>query len=203
MPQNDPYAPPQASLAGITPSEQYQRESGELRYSAFWQRVGATLIDFLILSPLIALDFFMEGRSRMYHLYALAPAELLSAFLYLFMVVKYGGTPGKLLMGLRIARLDGAVVTWKEAALRYAPLWLLNIALSLVTIGAALGMTDEAYKSLEYLERSDAMDAQAPMIQVLAWLMMAWMFASLVAMLANDKRRTLHDFIAGTVVVRK
>ena len=203
MPPNDPYAPPSAALGGPTPLEQFERDSGTLRYSTFWQRVGASLIDFLILCPLIAFDYFLSGQSRMYHLYALGPKELLNVFLFIFMVVKFGGTPGKLIVGLRTVRQDGSPVNWKAACLRYAPWWALNLAIVTLTIGAALGMTDEAYKALGYLERSDAIDAQAPMVQALTWLMMAWLFASVVTMLANSKCRTIHDFIAGTVVVRK
>jgi uncharacterized RDD family membrane protein YckC len=203
MSQTDPYSPPQASLAGLTPAEQYERDHGILRYAGFWQRVGASLIDILILSPLIPLDYFLGVQSRLYHLYALGPMELLSAFFYVYLVVRYGGTPGKLMLGLRVAQRDGSPVTLKAALLRYAVLWALNLWLSIVTIVAALGMSDAEFKALGYLERSAALDAQAPMILTVTWLIFGWMFACLVAMLCNRKRRALHDFIAGTVVVRK
>jgi uncharacterized RDD family membrane protein YckC len=199
---NDPYSPPQAALGGPTPADQHLIESGELRYSTFWQRVGASLIDLLILFPLFPLDYF-AGQSRMYHAYAFVPMELFNVFFYIYLAVRYGGTPGKLLLGLRIANLDGSPVGWKAAVLRYAPLWILEVAISLLTIMAALALTDEAYSALGYFERSDAMDEQQPLIMSVTWLMFIWMFAGLVTMMVNDKRRTLHDFIAGTVVLRK
>jgi uncharacterized RDD family membrane protein YckC len=201
MSQTDPYAPPQASLGGPTPADQH--DSGVPRYSTFWQRVGAYLIDFLILCPLLPLDYFFGGLSRMYHAYAFVPMELLGVFFYIFLAVRYGGTPGKLMLGLRIANLDGSRVGWKAAALRYAPFWILEVAISVMTIMATLALTDEAYAALGYFERSDAMDEQQPMIMIVTWLMFAWMFACFVTMVVNDKRRTLHDFIAGTVVLRK
>lgn len=203
MPPIDPYAPPQASLSGLTPSEQHRQTGGELRYASFWHRCGALVLDALILSPLYALDFYLEGQSRMYYVYTLAPMELVSVFIYLFMVVKYGGTPGKLLMGLRTVSLDGARVTSKQAALRYAPLWSMNMLVAVATISGALGMSEQTFQSLGFLERSEALEAQAPMVQVFTWLMFAYLFAALITMLANDKRRTLHDFLAGTVVVHK
>jgi uncharacterized RDD family membrane protein YckC len=201
MSQTDPYAPPQASLGGPTPAEQH--EDGVLRYSTFGQRVGAYLIDFLILCPFIPLDYFFAGQWRMYHAYAFVPMELFGVFFYIYLAVRYGGTPGKLMLGLRIANLDGSRVLWKAAALRYAPFWILEVAMSVLTIMAALAMTDDAYAALGYFERSDAMDEQQPMIMIVTWLLFAWMFACLVTMMVNDKRRTLHDFIAGTVVLRK
>ena len=62
MAYTDPYSPPQASLGSLTPSEQADLDSGALRYSGFWQRVGAYLIDFLIISPLLALDYIWGAR---------------------------------------------------------------------------------------------------------------------------------------------
>lgn len=203
MSQTDPYSPPQASLGGLTPSEQHDRDHGVLHYSTFWQRVGAGLIDVLVWSPVMLLEYFLAGYSRMYSVYALVPTELLSAYFYVYLVVRYGGTPGKLMMGLRIANLDGSRVTLKGAALRYAVYWILALGITLTTIAAALGITEEAYKALGYLERSEALEEQVPLINILTWLMIMWSFACLVTMLANKQRRTLHDFIAATVVLRK
>jgi uncharacterized RDD family membrane protein YckC len=33
----------------------------------------------------------------------------------IYLVKKYGGTPGKLIVGIKIIKLDGTDVTWKEA----------------------------------------------------------------------------------------
>jgi uncharacterized RDD family membrane protein YckC len=203
MSQTDPYSPPQASLGGLTPSEQHDRENGVLHYSTFWQRVGATLIDTLIVLPLFLIEYVFGEQSRMVPLYLLVATELIGAYFFVFMVLRHGGSPGKLLLGLRIANLDGSRVTLKAVAMRYFPLWAVNLAIAAMTVMAGLGMTDEAYKALEYLERSDAMEAQMPLIEPLTWLMMIWLAASAATLLANAKRRTLHDFIAGTVVVRK
>ncbi len=203
MSQTDPYSPPQASLGGLTPSEQHDRDHGVLRYSTFWQRVGATLIDTLIMLPLILLEFFFDGQSRMYYLYEFVPMQLFTLFFSVWLVAKYGGTPGKLLLGLRVANLDGSAVSLKTATLRYSVWLVLGIALSIMMIVAALGMTDEAYMALGYMERSEAFDARMPWIEPLTWLMVIWPVACIVTMLTNEKRRTLHDFIAATVVVRK
>ncbi len=199
MSQSDPYAPPLAELGGQTPNER----DGALRYSGFWERVVAYLIDFLILSPIIALDYFFGGETRMYQLYALVPTQLISVFLFIFMVVKYGGTPGKLALGLRIVKVDGSPVTVQTALLRYGVLWALSMAMVIVTIMSAMNMTDEAYRSFGYMERSVQLSAGAPLLTPITVLMQLWIFGSFIAILANKKRRTLHDFVAGTVVVRK
>ncbi len=203
MSQNDPYAPPLASLGGPTPLEQQQRASGELSYATFWSRVGAMLIDFLIVSPLMAINFLLEDKWRLYQLYALGPTELLNLFLFVFMVAKYGGSPGKLIVGLRIVKQDGTAAGWKAAILRYAVLWAMSLAIILPAIVVTSGMTDEVFLSMDSNERTEMVNEQVPMMMTMTMVMFAWLVASLVTVLSNPKRRTLHDFIAGTVVVRK
>ena len=40
-----------------------------------------------------------------------------------------------------------------------------------------------------------------PTSGVFSWLSYAWMLSEVVTMLFNEKKRAIHDFIAGTVVV--
>ncbi len=203
MQNKDPYAPPASSLGGTTLSEQQDRDNGVLRYSGVWQRIGAALIDIIVFLPIfLALEYF-SGASRFYKLYTLIPEQLISAYLYVFMAVSYGGSPGKLAMGLRIVKLDGTSATLKVALLRYAVPWCLAFLISAFTISAALGMSDETYRSLDYFARSDAMDALSPHITTVTVLLCLWYGASLITMFIDKKTRALHDFVAGTVVVRK
>ncbi|WP_426105407.1 RDD family protein [Massilia sp. TSP1-1-2] len=202
MSQTDPYSPPQSSLGGLTPSEQYAKDSGQ-RYSRFWDRVGAALIDFLIALPLMGLNFFFGGETRLFQLYLLVPVQILTLTMHVYMVVKHGGSPGKMLVGLRIAKLDGSPATLKEAALRYSVLWVFGLASAAMTLSAAMGMSEADYAALSYTERSVALSEQSPYIFWVGALMQVWVWGNLITVLANDKRRALHDFLAGTVVLRK
>jgi uncharacterized RDD family membrane protein YckC len=68
---------------------------------------------------------------------------------------------------------------------------------------STLAMTDDVYFSLGYVARSQRLVETAP-----SWyaavnvLMQIWIWGEFVTMLFNKKRRAVHDFIAGTVVVR-
>ena len=203
MSVTDPYSPPQSALGALTPAEQYARDNGELRYSRFWDRVGAGLIDFLIALPLVSLDYFFGSESRYFQLYMLIPVQIFALFMHIFMVTKYGGSPGKLLVGLRIVKLDGAPVTVKEALLRYSVLWVLSIVILAITVSAALGMSAEEYSSLSYLQRSVKLSERSHYMGWMAAAMQLWTWGGLITVLVSKKRRAPHDFIAGTVVVRK
>lgn len=195
----DPYKPPTSDFKGDPIGV-----PGELRYSGFWQRVGAYLIDFLIVSPLAALDYFYGGEIRLLPLYILLPSQIIALFMYVFMVSKYGATPGKMVLGLRIVMLDGSPVTLKATLLRYAPIWSLSMLMALGMIVTILNMPDTSYLSLNYMARSAALSENMPgWVGVVNVLLQVFVWGSVITVLANAKRRAIHDFLAGTVVIRK
>jgi uncharacterized RDD family membrane protein YckC len=110
-----------------------------LRYASFWIRLGAYLIDTLVLLPLTLplliaignrvsheLDRFLQTNARMdltpiYRQY-FGWGLLVGAgvFAYQVLMVRYfGGTLGKLAVGIRVRVAGtGAVAGWREALLR-------------------------------------------------------------------------------------
>ena len=64
--------------------------------------------------------------------------------------------------------------------------------------------SDATYFSMGWKERSQYIIEQAsPWYNVVTILMNIWIWSEFVVMLTNKRRRALHDFIAGTVVIRK
>ncbi|HEU4776206.1 MAG TPA: RDD family protein [Telluria sp.] len=197
--QADPYAPPASSVAGPTPAE-----AGALRYSGFWQRVGAYFIDALIVLPVTGIDYLFGGSTHLFPLYMLIPGQCIALFLHVFMVYKYGATPGKMALGLRVAMADGAPVTLPATLLRYSVLWLIGISSAIAIASAALKTHDATWSTLSYMQRSQELVANAPgWFVVVKFVSGAWIIAVVITMLANRQRRSVHDFIAGTAVVRK
>jgi uncharacterized RDD family membrane protein YckC len=103
---------------------------------------------------------------------------------------------------LRIAKLDGSAISYREAILRFLPEFAMSLAMSVGLILATFKMSDEDYTSVGFLERSKLMVALAP-----AWFRPVqifqniWVWGEFIVLLTNKRRRALHDFIAGTVVV--
>ena len=118
------------------------------------------------------------------------------------MVRRFGGTPGKLAVGIRIRKLDGSPVGYREAFLRYFPDALLGCLMSIALLVPLFHMTDAEYQSLDFVARSRRTIELAPSWYTpLHWVQTAWFWGELLVLLTNEKRRALHDFIAGTVVV--
>lgn len=174
-----------------------------MQYAGFWRRLCAHFIDILILLPIVAFGFWGNEVSRLFQLYYFLPGILFSLWYSVYLVERYGGTPGKLLMKIRIVRTDGTAVGRKEAFLRCSVYLLLSVLGQIALILAALQMSDELYHSLGFLKRAIETSARTPWwYSYVNVLLQVWVWSEFVTMLTNKKRRAIHDFMAGTVVVR-
>jgi uncharacterized RDD family membrane protein YckC len=176
-----------------------------LIYAGFWPRLGAMMADFVPFFVLLPLIVWLQKHYRLYEWYAIGPWALIDIAYFAWLVSRYGGTPGKLLLGLRIVRIDGSRLGFPRAMLRQTPeliLWLLRavaLAMPLLTI------SDKDYLELaaNQVTRLHWLQAAAP-----AWykpinvLYFAWAYGELIVLLTNKKRRALHDFLAGSVVIK-
>ncbi|MBS0379520.1 MAG: RDD family protein [Proteobacteria bacterium] len=176
----------------------------ELVYAGFWPRLGSKLLDFLILLPLAPFMIWGERHFRLFDVYRLVPMTLFSIFYFIFLVARLGGTPGKLLMGIRIAELDGSAVTTSAAIIRQLPELVLATAAAVALCAPLLEVSDAQYAEIasSTAERSRFLRENAPpWYQGTSIVFSIWVWGELVVLLTNRKRRALHDFLAGTVVL--
>ena len=172
-----------------------------MTYSSFGRRLGAYLIDFLLLSPLFALQIWASGHSISM---AILSAVLVSVAFIGYRVychAIWGQTVGKRVAKLRVVWLSGEAIGWRESWLR-SSVEMLFTGLTLITQLIALATIPAAeFAGLDMAHRESNLQVYTP-----AWsgyvitLSGIWYFASLITLFVNDQRRTLHDFIAGTVV---
>lgn len=176
-----------------------------MKYAGFWRRFGAFWADTIIVAPWVwGISYFFSEKSRLFNLYFFIPGLLFGWWFYVHLVAKHGGTPGKLLLKIRIAMTDGSAVTYKAAAIRYSVLFALSTMSSIAVLIGALKMSDAQYFSLNYMTRSQVILTLAPhWYTTVSFLLQIWIWGEFVTMLLNKKRRAAHDFIAGTIVVRR
>jgi uncharacterized RDD family membrane protein YckC len=172
-----------------------------MTYSSFGRRLGAYLIDFLLLSPLIALQIWASGHSISM---AILSTVLVSVAFIVYRVychAIWGQTVGKRVVKLRVVRLSGEAIGWRESLLRSSVEMLftgLTLSAQLIALAA---IPAAEFAGLDTMQRESNLQVYTP-----AWsshvmtLSGIWYIASLIALFVNDQRRTLHDFIAGTVV---
>jgi uncharacterized RDD family membrane protein YckC len=198
MTDSNPFSPPTARV------EDTDRDvpATALRYAGFWRRFGAYWLDVLVLLPLTGLALWMGEQTRLFQLYYFVPGLAIGLLFHVYLVKRYGGTPGKLMLKLRIARLDGSAVDYREALIRYSVLFVLATLTSIAMLIGTLAMADAEYFSLGFQARNvRLMDLAPHWFTPVNILLNIWIWGEFVVMLTNKRRRALHDFMAGTVVI--
>ncbi len=149
---------------------------------------------------------FMFGSNhfRLFQAWYLIPHMLIFFFYYIYLVKRYGGTPGKLILGIKIAKVDGSKVGYEQAIFRALPEFILNTIMAVALVIATFQITDQEYLSLEMVGRTQYLKSIAPpWAAPLEMMQFIWVMSEFIVLLTNDKKRALHDFIAGTIVMRK
>jgi len=175
-----------------------------MKYAGFWRRFGAYWLDVVVFLPIIVLSIWGNEQSRLFQVYWLAPGLIFGLWFHVYLVKTYGGTPGKLLLKIKIAKVDGSDVGYREAILRYSVLFVVSTAMSVTLIPVALGMTDAEYFSMGWQDRAVyIVEHSSGLYNIANIAMNIWIWSEFIVMMTNKKRRALHDFMAGTVVVHK
>ena len=176
--------------------------SDDLRYAGFGKRFLAFLLDAIIFLPQIIITARLMPEHRLFFLYNFLPCLLITFFYSIYLVKRFGGTPGKMIMGIKITKTDGSPITYKEAILRCAPdviFWLITTS---GIIFITLQMSDTEYLSLTPKDRHNRL-FELPWLKPVDIVSQIWVFSEYVVLLTNKKKRALHDFLAGTVVIYK
>ena len=177
--------------------------SEHIQYGGFWRRLAAMVLDLIFVGAVVVpLCNWGAARTFRFTLYWAIGHSFLFSFYSIYLVRRFGGTPGKLILRLRIQKVDGNPIGYREVLLREAPFYLLWLPSAVALIQASFQVTDPTFLSLsfgeqcKYLQMLASPWARAPDVASQVW---AW--SEFVVLLTNTKRRALHDFIAGTVVV--
>jgi uncharacterized RDD family membrane protein YckC len=96
------------------------KNSENIIYIGFWKRVIAEILDTIIFGIPFGLIqvglFFFKLISNTYIIFVTYLAYII---IYIYMEGIKGGTPGKLILGMRIVNSDGKTIGIPKAALRY------------------------------------------------------------------------------------
>ncbi|WP_158555829.1 RDD family protein [Peribacillus glennii] len=172
--------------------------------AGFWRRLGANLLDgvlFLIVGIIISLlinDRFVNTE----------PYVNVLSFLYTLLLPVFwsGFTVGKRMLGIRITKKDGRNVSFGNMFMRTfmaGILYALPILISFIIIAFT---ADDAVVELLFGYDSaigdggDMVGVLVPLLIGLGLSGILLLISALMIGVRNDKR-SIHDFIAGTVVV--
>jgi uncharacterized RDD family membrane protein YckC len=159
-------------------------------YQTFWRRFWAGVCDgFLfvtvgLIGTTVVSGFEITGSVPLTLVYGFAFFSPIAYSIVMHGV--YGQTLGKMVAKVRVLDLSGRRLTMRQAFLRDSPHLLLTGIGFFTAIPAILTGYSEQTTWQIFVDFSGEI----------------WFWTEVVTMLLNDRRRAVHDFIAGSVVVR-
>ncbi|HLF51405.1 RDD family protein [Flavobacterium sp.] len=173
-------------------------------YAGFGSRFASLILDFLIVIPVVILILYLNGLSVNAFFYTLIPNLLFGLWFQIYLPKKYGGTPGKLIMGIKIIQINGKPIDWKEAFLRHSVLLVLTLFSSILMVVCLLKADETVYNDLGWIQRSQYLMSLSPIFFLIyTWASNIWIYSEFIVLLTNPRKRAVHDYIAGTVIVKQ
>ncbi len=175
----------------------------EFVFIGFWKRVLTKLIDAAIswiFIPITMPLMYWEIKNR--SIMFTTTFSIVWTLIFLYLVVKFGGTPGKLLIKARIVNKNGDYLDWKRAILRALPAIIISINTVLLLYNVANSYVELPMK-LTFLELGKLYQQHGGMYNKLQTIIGLFVCVDYGAVLFNKKKRAIHDFIAGSFVVTK
>jgi len=152
-------------------------------YKTIRRRFLAAVLDSIILAPVSILVTFFFGILDASPAISTAAVGIISVSYYIGLHAYYGQTVGKKAASVKVLDDSEKRINFGQAVLRSLP--------QLIVAMFALSFSNS--------ERSASTETVA---SILNWFFGIFVIADIVVCLVNEKHRALHDFIAGTIVVR-
>ncbi|MCE2029486.1 RDD family protein [Sessilibacter corallicola] len=164
----------------------------EEKYFTFAPRLFAAVVDSLLISILSAVLTYVITLSDGGLRTIIGYVDIIQFAAYsIALHTLYGQTLGKMLTGVKVVTLESeTAISFKHAFLRDCVPIVMLVVLIMVSVFIPVGAENQTPEWLLYT------------MSILGIAYLIWHFLEIVTMLFNDKNRALHDFIAGTVVVR-
>jgi len=180
-------------------------EINENFYSGFWSRLGAVLLDFLfifLITFLYAFIFsFLDSINNYVFFITMSIFYLLILWYCIYFSKRFGGTLGKIIVGIKIIRMDSSPIGWKEAFLRESLSIALTLMLIIIMLKGIIFANDEVLNNLTWSKKMGYLKS-FEIFGIYKILSNIWTWSEIVVLLFNKRKRAIHDFIAKTVVVK-
>jgi uncharacterized RDD family membrane protein YckC len=168
------------------------------------RRFLAEAVDAMVIFPvaifvLLPVDYWaLENRAS----WAVALVGICWLSVFAWFLVRFGATPGKLALRMRVVDSHGTYLRWRSAFLRETPAWV-ALFLATAAIGKASGSFDGFDGDPTFGQYSEAISVLGgPYATLQSWW--TWFVClDILAIAVNRNRRAIHDYIAGSVVVTK
>ncbi|MBK9320321.1 MAG: RDD family protein [Bacteroidetes bacterium] len=169
----------------------------QIKYRTGIRRFVAAIVDGMIFIPLAFIDSFTRLHFLNNEFILLLWVALVTALPICYSVLmhfKYGQTLGKMLADVKVVSLSETTnLSFKQALLRDS-FYIIVELFALIYFSLHLIQVQEVLPKMQLLDEFDNFGSSVAGV---------WVLLELISMLANNKRRAIHDFIAGSVVIKR
>lgn len=171
-------------------------------YAGFAPRLGAGIVDTLVLLPVMGVYWGLACLSWEAAIAAAVPHVFAHAGYNVYCHARWGQTVGKRMLGIRVLTLTGEPIRWRHALLRHSVDLAVAAASLAAWVSGLLALSEADFESAGLLAKMDlARDARSDWGHWPRTIGNVWIWSELVVLLLNEKKRAIHDYLAGTVVV--
>ncbi len=176
--------------------ESKNRVNPEILYIGFWKRVQMYILDLLIIGipALVLYRFSLTTSIKIASVFPFVIYWLLFCAFYVFMVVKFGGTPGKLISKARIVDNDGNFLHIGSAAIRYLLFFLYSIIM-------VLKLKEGIDLKVNSNDISHFLSTHKGIFSSIGNFIGIITFVECLTVAFNNKKRALHDYAAKSYVI--
>jgi uncharacterized RDD family membrane protein YckC len=169
----------------------------EIVYGTFWFRFFAMMIDTVIMMPFIIAELNNKIRWKSPTIFIIIS---LLVFLYRpFCEYKYGATLGKMVLKLSVVNDHFEKVNLKQVLLRN----IFNIVFTVISLVTTLILFNtQGFENATTLKVLDNLPGEAEFRHSTLWLASILYIVEIVFLLVDKQKRSLHDRIGNTLVIR-
>jgi uncharacterized RDD family membrane protein YckC len=163
------------------------------KYSTFWKRFAAAIIDSIVLWPLTLINGYVDGSANKF-IFIIGSLLFLTIYSAYFIILqgRYGQTVGKKIMSIKVIDINEvSLIGIKRAILRELPWIIADISILLYF-----------FMMLFLIHHSNLEKAKDSYKNLIFITSFTWMLIELATMLTNYKRRAVHDYLAKSVVIK-
>jgi uncharacterized RDD family membrane protein YckC len=174
-----------------------------ITYGGFWRRLGANLIDMIVLIPIGLLSFYFIIQANIWvAIFIQLIGGIIGAIYTTTLHALYGATLGKMATGLQVRKINFTPIGWVEAVKRNSVDYGFTILSLIGNISVLLIIPlDELHQSSVFELGKLIQSYQSPVYSLIQSMFTLWFWGEVIVLLFNKKKRAIHDYIAGTVVV--
>jgi uncharacterized RDD family membrane protein YckC len=178
--------------------------NNEKVYAGFWKRFGAAIVDTLVFIPFMVVFHFTQGLSILSAMATIVVSSLLFSAYTVYFHYKFGATLGKMAVGIKITFPDGSKIGLKQALLRSSVDLGFAFFMVLAQVIAITNADPNIYLNAGFMARAEYIMPLFPAwYGLVSTVSQLWFWSEFLVLLFNKRKRAIHDFIAGTVVIKQ